>query len=222
MQIDPAAEWLRLSQVYGEMGDVEIRELDADRGNLTEVAQQVLRDELRKRSLKPLPDHANAPAMAAWHAERPVLSSLTPEDPAADAANGPTGSLPEEFTWKTQLCECLDRPQAEQLAEVLRQAGVESWIQTPYSAFGLLYPRVFVAADQLELARQIADRPIPKAIANAADAEPEEYKLPHCPDCGSEDPVLQSADPANQWLCEACGAEWSDPVADPDESSAAQ
>ena len=51
MQIDPMAEWTRLTQLYGEMGDLELRELDPR--DLTEVAQQVLRDELRKRGLKP-------------------------------------------------------------------------------------------------------------------------------------------------------------------------
>jgi hypothetical protein len=221
MQIDPAAEWLRLTQVYGKMGDIELRELDAGRGDLTEVAQQVLRDELRKRGVKPLSDRADAAAFAAAHAARPAPSTIVRDDPPDDA-DEPQDGLPQEFTWKTQLCECLDRQQAAELSEVLRQAGIESWIQTPYSAFGLLYPRVFVAADQLEQAREIADRPIPQAIVNEADTEPEEFELPCCPKCGAQDPVLESADPTNHWFCEVCEAEWSDPAENPDESPAAR
>jgi hypothetical protein len=216
MQIDPMTEWLRLTRVYGEMGDIELRELDAR--DLTEVAQQVLRDELSKRGLKPRPDHADAPQ----YAVRPEPAAVDLGEPPTDGVDEAADDPLEEFTWKTQLCECLDRQQASELSEVLRQAGIESWVQTPYSAFGLLYPRVFVAADQLDQAREIADRPIPQAIVDEAGAEPAEYEPPQCPKCGAEDPVLESADPTNQWLCEACGAEWSEPVEDPDASPAAR
>jgi hypothetical protein len=41
-----------------------------------------------------------------------------------------------------------------------------------------------------------------------------EYVPPTCPECHAEDPVLESADPSNNWLCEACAARWSDPVPD--------
>jgi hypothetical protein len=220
MQIDPATEWLRLTRVYGEMGDVELRELDADRGNLTEVAQQVLRDELRKRGLKPLPEHADAPQIASWQDASSASSMLVSDDPPADDAEEDSGDRPREFTWKTQLCECLDRQQAMELFEALRLAGIQSWIEAPYSAFGSLYPRVFVAADQLEQAREVADRPIPQAIADAGATGSAEYELPHCPKCGAEDPVLESADPTNQWLCEICGAQWADPADEPDGSRA--
>jgi hypothetical protein len=216
MQIDPAKEWLRLTQAYGEMGDIEIRELDAGRGDLTEVAQQVLRDELRKRALKPLPDHTDAPRFAA----RPSPPACSCDEPASEDSEASQDGQPHEFTWKTQLCECLDRQQAAQLAEALREAGIESWVQTPYSAFGVQYPRVFVAADQLEQAREIADRPIPQAIADDVDTEPAEYQPPRCPECNAGDPVLESADPTNQWFCEACGAEWAEPAEEPGPSSA--
>jgi tRNA(Ile2) C34 agmatinyltransferase TiaS len=76
----------------------------------------------------------------------------------------------------------------------------------------LSYPRVVVAADQLEQAREIAARPIPQEIIDEFNAPPEEYKPPVCPKCGAEDPVLESADPVNSWLCESCGEQWSDPA----------
>ena len=226
MQIDPAAEWVRLTKVYGEMGDIELRDLDAGRGDLTEIAQQVLRDELRKRGFKPLPDHADAPATAHWRIGIPGMPELVRDNSSAEAGDelnsDPHDGLPHEFTWKTLLCGCLDGQQAAALSEALRQAGIQSWVTTPYSAFDVQYPRVYVAVDQLDLARAIADRPIPQAIASEVESESPEFVLPRCPDCGAEDPVLESADTANQWLCEACGAQWSDPVVDPGESPGAR
>jgi len=75
---------------------------------------------------------------------------------------------------------------------------------------------VVVAADQLEQAIEIANQPIPKEIVEESKAEVPEYVPPSCPKCGAEDPVLESAEPTNAWLCEACGAQWSDPEADAD------
>ena len=51
MHEDTIADWQRLTQLYGEMGDGELEELNACIGDLTEVAQQVLRDEMKKRGL---------------------------------------------------------------------------------------------------------------------------------------------------------------------------
>jgi hypothetical protein len=116
------------------------------------------------------------------------------------------------FTWKTPLCECDEREQAWQIREVLRRAGIESWIETPTSyAISLSGPRVVVAADQLDQAREIAARPIPQDIVDESKMKIPEYELPSCPRCGAADPVLESVDPVNTWACEACGAGWSDP-----------
>ena len=53
MQNDPAAEWTRLTRLYSEKSDEELLDLATDFGNLTDTAQSVLRDELRKRKLDP-------------------------------------------------------------------------------------------------------------------------------------------------------------------------
>jgi hypothetical protein len=52
MQSDAGAEWERLTRIYAEKSDEELRELAEDFGNLTDVAQQVLRDEMKKRGLQ--------------------------------------------------------------------------------------------------------------------------------------------------------------------------
>ena len=67
-----------------------------------------------------------------------------------------------------------------------------------------------VAADQLDQAREIAARPIPKEIVEQSKMQTPEFEPPVCPNCGAGDPVLESVDPVNSWRCEACGKEWSE------------
>ena len=51
MQANPFEEWQRLTEHYREKSEEELRELAADFADLTETAQQVLRNEMRKRGL---------------------------------------------------------------------------------------------------------------------------------------------------------------------------
>jgi hypothetical protein len=122
---------------------------------------------------------------------------------------------PVEFTWKTLLCECEEREQAWQVAEVLRRAGIESWIEGPRSqnSFDVIRPRVIVAADQLDDARAILAQPIPQDVIDQSKVKVEDFVPPACPKCGTSDPLLASVDPANLWLCEHCGARWGDATA---------
>ncbi|MGA3080007.1 MAG: DUF2007 domain-containing protein [Terracidiphilus sp.] len=216
MQRDTIAEWQSLTQLYSEMSDGELYALDADLADLTEMAQQVLRDEMKKRGLDRQPASnpaSNQDRKVADHAVAPLRDSddLFPisEDGADDS------DLPREYTWKTPLCDCEDGDYAGQLQAALKAAGIESWIEGAgfRVAADMLNPRILVAADQLEQAREIASRPIPQAIAEQFKMEIPEYEPPVCPKCGAEDPVLEGADPANSWLCESCGEQWTDPVA---------
>jgi hypothetical protein len=218
MQINPVEEWQRLTQLYSEMGDEELRELHDGIADLTEVAQQVLRDEIKKRGLSETrrpndtekdPERLTVPP---WDC---VLDAPATEDEAEK------GDLPHEYTWKTLLCECENREKGWQLQQVLKAAGIDSWIEGPgyHVVADLSNPRILVAADQLEQAREIASRPIPQAIIELSRIPDEEYVPPVCPNCGAEDPVLENADPVNSWQCESCGKQWTDAVEDKTESS---
>jgi len=211
------AEWQRLTQLYREMGDGELEELDAGKADLTEVAQQVLRDELKKRGLDG-PSAANTEASVSERFAAPTWNSHGdwPED--GDATG--EGDLPEEYTWKTLLCECDDRDEAWQIREVLRQTGIESWIEGPgyRVGYGLNNPRIVVAADQLEQAREVIAKPIPQEIVELSKMQVPEYEPPVCPSCGAEEPILEGADPVNSWRCETCGKQWTDTVEDAQES----
>jgi ribosomal protein L37AE/L43A len=211
MQIDPMQEWQRLTTLYREMGDVELRELAMQFADLTEQAQQVLRDELKKRNL---PDPLAPTKPVSVFGER--SERKIPEDwnsPQPEDEDSHDGAL-KEFTWKTLLCHCETTEQAWQLAQALRRAGIDAWAENPDGRGGVVLPRVVVGADQLEEARVIASRPIPQDLLEDSKTEVPEYEVPACPKCGEPDPILEGSDPVNTWLCEACGAQWSDPAGD--------
>jgi hypothetical protein len=200
------------------MYDEELLELDADIGNLTEAAQQVLRDEIKRRGLHRARAADEAPKLS----ERVAAPQWDRNGNSADEDNTEESDLPREYTWKTLLCECSEQEEAWQIRTVLKEAGIESWIEGPRSQYSrdMRNPRVLVAADQLEQAREIAARPIPQAIVEQSKMPFEDFEPLACPKCGAEDPVLESVDPVNTWLCEECGNQWTDSVEDPNESSA--
>ena len=206
---DTIADWQSLTKLYGEMGDEELLELDAQLGDLTEMAQQVLRDEMKKRGLSRPRLAGNAPKaaepIAAPH-RGPITNAPAFDDDAGES------DLPHEFTWKTLLCECNELEDAAPIRLALWQAGIESWIEGPRSRFSqdLSNPRILVAADQLDRAREIVAQPIPQAIIEESKMEVPEFEPPVCPKCGAEDPLLEGAEPVNSWLCEECGQQWTD------------
>ena len=216
-------EWRRLTTHYGEMGDVEIRELASQINDLTDTARQILRDELKRRDIseKSLSSQAtNREAVndsAAGHWDSREVSYQDADDDAAAI-----GSV--EYTWKTGLCRCDSIDEAAQRGEMLRRAGIESWVQRPGARFvvpwlelGVGDLQINVAADQLEQARAIMAHPIPQDIIDEIKEEHSTpaYEIPMCPKCKAEDPTLESVQPSNNWLCESCGYTWSDPIPDP-------
>ena len=150
---DPATEWRRLTEHYRSLSDDELRELSADMADLTEVAHQVLRDEMKTRGLsesRAAPSLAPKKAVISQERDRWDLS-LYDIPPAIGADENQDQSEPVEYSWKTELCECETREQVWQLAEALRRAGIDSWVQG-VSERSAYYPKVMVAADQLEQA----------------------------------------------------------------------
>jgi hypothetical protein len=215
MQGNPIAEWQRLAEHYRGLGDEELKELAADFGDLTETAQQALRSELSSRGLDAPQATETAPRWPVGPASSRWGSSVDPDAGQTEAATSDVDGeddRPKEFTWKTVLCECDGPEQALQIRAVLGQAGIESWVEQRGSRYALdmSNPRVLVAADQLDLAREIVSRPIPQEIVDHFAEEAPAFEAPKCPECGADDPVLESADPVNAWLCEACGRQWTE------------
>jgi hypothetical protein len=222
MQADPMEEWRRLTMLYGEMGEVEIRELATQINDLTETAKQILRDELKKRnSEKSLSSHSTDRKAADNDTAAVHWDSREVNYQDADDDSAEIGSV--EYTWKTGLCRCDSIDEAAQRGEMLRRAGIESWVQRPGTRFvvpwlelGVGDLQINVAADQLEQALAIMAQPIPQDIVDEIKEEESTlaYEIPRCPKCKAEDPTLESVEPSNNWLCESCGYTWSDPIPD--------
>jgi hypothetical protein len=230
MRPSPAEEYQRLARTYAEMSDGELINLAATFSDLTELAQPILRDEMKRRNLgDPSAPSPAAPAVVK-ELQRPAFGSwksgianrneeLDPEfnnsgeGASEDDPNDSDSTLPVEFTWKTLLCEADSREHAWQIAEVLKTSGIESWTTGPSSYFGSQTIKIMVAADQLDEARALIAKPIPQDIIDQSKEKPEDFVPPTCPKCGAEDPLLESVDPTNTWLCENCGAHWTDSTA---------
>ena len=152
--------------------------------------------------------------------KRRGLSKPLPEAPPifstadSSAVEGETdeNGQPYEYTWKTLLCECNNKEEATPIRLALDKAGIESWIEGSLARYAMDFsnPRILVAADQLDQAREILSMPISQELVEQSKEEIPEFDFPVCPKCGAEDPVLEGADPVNSWLCEECGAQWSD------------
>ena len=204
----------RFSELSRDKSDEELRELASDFADLTEIAQHVLRNEMRKRGKGDPAAHPaakNLEVIPSTESNPEATIHLEPQSPEDDSeVDQQNTDQPHEYTWKTLLCECDDQQEAWQLSEVLRRAGIESWIDGPgrsYSIYSQLdnrNTRVLVAADQLDRARSIAAQPIPQEIVELSKIDPPAYEPPTCPQCGAKDPVLQAVDPTNSWICESC------------------
>ncbi|SRR6266568_3743575 len=215
MQADPLERWQSLTALYSEMGDLELRELAANIGDLTEVAQQVLGDEMKKRGLteKPAPVAITSGADPRDSGPRDYLDPDSDDDDQdEDAAR--------DYTWKTVLCNCDSLNEAKITSEMLRRSGIENWIERRGSRHAIPWVdelgvgdiQILVAADQVDQAQAIAAQPIPMEIIEECKAAEElrEYVPPTCPKCGAADPILESADSVNSWECESCGNKWTE------------
>jgi hypothetical protein len=214
-------EWRRLAALYSEMGDIEIRELAAQINDLTETAQQILHEELKKRAI-------SEKSLNSYSTTRKAVEG-SPEvhwdsEEGNDGAEYVAEFRSVEYTWKTGLCRCDSIDEAAQRAEMLRRAGIDSWIQRPGARFvvpwlelGVGDIQINVPADQLEQAHAVIAQPVSQDIIDELkehESAPA-YEIPACPRCKAEDPILESVEPSNNWLCESCGYTWSDPVPDP-------
>jgi len=207
MPTDPLEEWRRLTALYSEMGDIEIQDLADQINDLTPTAQEVLRDEMKKRDLTTESEHQ---AAGTTQPRREATVNYEPAryrySPASDSTDG---AGEHEFSWKVPLCDCETKTEARRIAAMLQRAGIDSWIEAPGDS-----ARILVGADQLDQAQLIAVQPVPQDIL---DEEREleaaaQYELPTCPNCGAPEPILESVEPSNNWLCESCDHTWSDPA----------
>ena len=161
------AEWQRITAVYRGMYDDELINLAADTEDLTDIARQVLNDELKRRGLGDIAKPGLVQTLPEPMRERRAAllgnQGGAPQLVLDHRANYDNHSGTIEYTWKTLLCECETLEKAQQLKDHLKLAGIDSWIDDPnlmsrFKGFENPRPRVLVAADQLEQARAVAER----------------------------------------------------------------
>lgn len=205
--LDPATEWRRLSELYRQVADGELQALARTKSELTEVAQQVLADEIRRRRLKVEPEVAPPP---------PPTPETPPDSPYYDDRQ-----LMEIATvWS--LADAL------QLQRLLDQAGIP-FFMGPEKATGVdAVTSNFVNGVSVSImkvgwpwAREALQYYEP---LNEPDRKPEAESgnvAVRCPKCHSEEvifddlvgepPTTEKDSPQQyEWTCGACGYRWKD------------
>jgi ribosomal protein L37AE/L43A len=223
MRPTPAEEWQRLTKVYGEMSDGELEEVASDFANLTEIAQPILRDELKKRGMG---DPSAATARSDKANDRPNSArsgyaiarrnSMLSQIPS-DSSGGSDSGRPGEHVWLTELCSRSTPAEIYQVCEALHAAGIESWTERRGAIFGVQPPgssgiRVLVADHRLDEARSVIAKEAPQDVIDQSKEMNDNFVPPSCPKCGAADPILESSHPTNSWHCDDCGHDWTEPA----------
>jgi hypothetical protein len=197
---DPVEQWRRLNTLYAEMGDLELLELRATFGDLTEVAQGVLRNEMKKRKLWDLPPAAE-PSLEVRGGD-----PESDDDFFADLRLG--GVIVEEYDTVNE---------AKLASYVLELAGVRAVVVDGSGQFDLRSPFVRVAPEDAEKAAAILAQPISEGVRADWQATQDlpDFEIPACPHCSCREVLLEAFEPSNQWLCEECGHRWVDPAPEP-------
>lgn len=209
---DPATEWLRLSEHYRQLTDDELIALARKRSELTDVAQQTIRDEASSRRLTIPPEEPE-------EEEKEQRPEFVPEPP--DSAYAEERSL-------VTICTVWSVGNALRIQFLLDRAGIPFYMGKEKATGVDLVTSNFADGVEVQImsvgwiwARDAMKDYFPKD-------EPESEKKPEtppdsicCPRCRSEEIVLlhtPDEDPAThqqiaqkyEWKCDACGYEWQD------------
>ena len=205
--LDPAAEWLRLSDRYRQMSDNELLALAQHNSELTEAAQQILAHEISARRLT---------------VQREEPPSPPPGEPPPDSSSTYT-----EERKLVEICTVWSLSDALQLQTLLDRAGIP-FFMGPEKATGVdAVTSNFVNgvsvkimqigvpwAHQAMLNYTPANEPAPK---QEEDSDPSVC----CPRCHSTEVVFERliAEPTSEtddssskfeWICDSCGHQWED------------
>jgi hypothetical protein len=195
---DQATEYLQLSKRYSAMYDEELLQLAGEFNDLTDVAQQALRDELRLRKLD-IPQPGPSPENERDAADDAIKYAAVVGRDMDIAPNG--DALLKGFS---------SSEEAAIFYWALEIAGIRSrLITTEMLTVG---PQLQVAAQDVARAQQVLAQPISAEVMEQYESAKEtgDFQSPDCPRCGTPDPLLESADPVNEWFCESCGHQWKD------------
>ena len=204
--LDPAAEWLRLSERYRQMSDNELLALARHNSELTDVAQQTLANEISQRRLSLQPEEPPPPP--------------NPEPPSDSDYAGDRALV--------EICTVWSMSDALQVQTLLDRAGIPFFMGAEKGTSVDAVTSNFVNGVSVKImqigipwARQAmqnytpANEPRPKQ-------EEELNELPvRCPKCHSTEVLFErlinqsvgatdKALPKFEWTCDACGHQWED------------
>jgi len=201
--IHAAGEWLRLSEHYRQMTDGELIAIARDRSQLTEIAQQILAQELSQRKLKVEPEKRRG--------EPGTRDQDAPRNPHPNVANNaPSRSGTRTHpVGDTGASAYVGDPYAEdrKLVELLTVWSLRDARQVQSMLGGAAWPWALQALAHYE----------PKDVPEWEKREWEKEVAVRCPSCRSKDIVFEElvktangASPKYRWTCSVCGNQWQD------------
>jgi hypothetical protein len=210
--LDPAWDWLRLSEHYRQLSDDELVGLARQTSELTETAQQALAQEIANRSLKLPPEESMGP-------RRPE-----PQTDSVEEADSPY----DEDRELIDICTVWSAADALKLQRLLDVAGIPFYIG-PEKATGVdTVTSNFANGLQVQImqvgvpwARQALLQYFPADEPPEEKADESDNLAIHCPRCHSAEVVFEDLDPRPEnadgkpspkfkWTCDSCGHEWED------------
>jgi len=225
--LDPAGEFLRVSEHYRQISDAELLILAGQSSELTEVAQQALASEISHRKLKLQPENPPAPPAAPPVAAFTGWDSRSAKPEPSPASSEATDPYSEERKL-VELCTVWSLGDALQVQTLLDRAGIP-FFMGPEKAAGVdtvtsnFTKGVSVKIMQIGMpwATQAMQNYTP---ANEPKRKPEQElrELPvRCPQCHSAEvifeglttepaPEAHNSSPKYKWTCDACGCQWED------------
>jgi DNA-directed RNA polymerase subunit M/transcription elongation factor TFIIS len=203
--LDPAAEWLHLSERYRQMSDDELLALARQNSELTDVAQQTLAPEISRRGLKLQPEELPAPPNPA---------------PQPDSSYDEDRELVE-------ICTVWSLSDALQVQTLLDRAGIP-FFMGPEKATGVdAVTSSFVNGVSVQIMKvglpwthQVLSNYTPANEPGPKQGE-ELRDLPVCcPKCHSTEIIFERllSEPTTakdnsqkyEWTCDSCGHQWED------------
>jgi DNA-directed RNA polymerase subunit M/transcription elongation factor TFIIS len=237
--LDPAGEFLRISERYRQMSDGELLVLIPQSSELTPFAQQALANEVRSRGLKAevevegpsAPSQSKAssfkPRPASFEQESPKFRDSDGEDiPDSDSSDDHDSY--EEDRKLVELCTVWSVRDALRLQRILDAAGIPFFMGqekatgvdevTSDFADGVAVRIMLIGLPWARRAMQHyepEDDPTPKE-----NQELEELTV-RCPKCQSAEVVFEGRAPEPgkamdessrefKWTCDSCGHQWED------------
>ena len=191
-----------MQERYAGMADEQLEALASEAYQLTDIARDALRSEIRTRQLK----------LNLREAPEPI-SDIAPEREDFDPEN--LDLVEARRVWS--------RDEARSLMEVLLQAGVSCYLGPKNIENAEHFSDAFERGVQLKVSSFEWPRAA-AALHNAQleeeeSADPEEYR---CPNCKSDEIVFDELEKESEdqpdfqasghWHCEHCGNKWTDDV----------